>query len=426
MTQRTIVSIIALFWTATLMGQSELGSYFLSNTGAGQYLNPANNPRATFSWGLPNGYYVHGSEGPGLRDVFKDNILNLNSLDTELKKENSVLYGFQGSLGGLYLHLDRYYFHLGHNLRSLNQFDYNNLLFDVLLNGNASYIGETINIGPYANLSFYNEFYLGFGVELNKLNLGARVKRLNGYGNIHTPKHEFSIYTHDEIYQLEFNTAYRIETNLLSDSLAYDNFFSQFSGNLTNNGGWAVDFGLKADVLDRFTLSATLLDMGTIHWKNGASTIETEGNYSFEGFDLAELITDSLDIIQLDSLGSIVNITETKESYKTGLPVQFYLGLQFYATEQWELNALYYNVYSTGRSHPALRLGTKFKPSEYFHTSLAYTWNRFAAFNLGWTAEAHLGWFHGFLVMDNVIDIFRPVGGNYFNIRAGIQLDLVK
>jgi hypothetical protein len=426
MSLRTLIIILTLYGTSLTMGQSELGSYFLDNTSASQYLNPANNPDATFSWGLPNLYYVSGSEGPGIYGLIKDNIFNLNSLKGELKDNNSTLYAIQGSLGALHFSYDIYSFHIGHQLKSYWQADYNNLLFDMLLNGNAPYIGETVNIGPYVNMNFYNEFYLGFGIELQNLNLGARVKRYNGYSNLYTPKHLFSIYTNDEIYQLEFNTEYRVHTNLISDSLSFANYFDQLSGNLTGNGGWGLDFGMKADILDQFTLSASILDMGVINWKNGASQIVTEGNYSFEGFDLAELITDSLDVIQLDSLASIINVSKNNESYKAGLPVQFYLGLQYYPVEEWEVNALFYTIYSSGRSHPALRLGGTYKPSEYFQTSLAYTWNRFAYFNLGWSGQLNLDWFHLYLAMDNVIDVFRPVGGNYFNVRAGVQIDFVK
>lgn len=426
MSVKSILVVITMVWISSITAQSELGSYFIKNTSANQYLNPANNPQATFSWGLPNIYYVHGSEGPGLTNLIKDNVLNLSSLDNEFKKQNSTLYGIQGSLGGLFFHFEPIYFHIGHHIKSYNQGDYNNLLFDVILNGNAPYIGETINLGPYVNLNFYNEFYLGVGIDIENFSIGARLKRLNGYSNFYTPKHDFSIYTHDEIYQLTFNTAYHINTNLLSDSLRFESYFDQLSGNLTNNGGWAFDFGIKADVLDKFTVSASLLDMGTINWQNGTRRIVTEGNYSFEGFDLNDLITDSLDVISLDSLGNLVNISDTYDSYNAGLPVQFYVGFQYYPLEEWEFNALYYNVFSSGRSFPAVRLGAKFKPTEKFHASLAYSWNRFAAVNLGLTAEAHLGWFHGFLMMDNIFDLFRPLGGNYYNFRAGIQIDFVR
>ena len=412
--------------TSMLCAQSEIGSYFLHSTGANLYLNPANPPEASFSWAAPSVFYIHASEGPGLYKLIKNNVLNLSGLEDELKESNSFLYGFQGSMGGLYMHTGPLSFHIGHNLRSFTQVDYNNLLFDLLLNGNAPYVGQTIQIGPYVNGAFYNEFYAGMAVRLQQLQLGARIKRLNGYAHAHTPKHDFTLYTHDEIYQLRFQTDYLIETNLFSDSLAFDSYWDQWKGNLTQNGGWALDFGLKADILEQFTLSASLLDMGYIKWKNGASRISTEGSYEFGGLDLADLLTDSLEIIQLDSLASIVQVDQRFESYRAGLPVQFYLGFQYYPLEQWEFNALFYNAYSTGRSHPSFTLMAKFKPSEYFHTGLAYTWNRFAHVNIGWNAEAHLKWFHAFIVMDNIIDIFRPVSGNYFTIRSGVQIDFMQ
>ena len=426
MSVKHLILFFSILFTQPIFSQSELGTYFLENSGGNLYLNPSYTQDAAFSWTLPSLYYIHGSEGPGILGILKDNVLNLNGLEDKLKENNSFLYGFQGSLGALYFKYNNLSFHVGQNLKSNIQVDYNNLLFDILLNGNAPYIGESVNIGPYANLNFYNEFYFGFAVQLQNLSIGTRIKRLNGFGNAYTPKHDFSIYTHDEIYQLKFNTEYQIHTNLYADSLAFDSFTSQLWGNLTKNGGWAFDFGLKADILDQFTISASLLDMGNIHWKNETTKFTTEGNFEFDGFDFEKLITDSLDILDFDSLAQIINVTESNESYKAGLPVQFYLGLQYYPTEQWEINALFYNAYSSGRAHPSFSLGGKYKASEYFNTSLTYTWNRFSYFNLGWNGELNLKWFHLYLNMDNIIDIFRPVGGNYFNVRAGVQIDFVR
>jgi hypothetical protein len=420
--------LVIVFIACAQLGfaQSENSSYFLDNTGIGLYLNPANIQEAKISWTLPSLYYVHGNRGPGIYSILKTNVLNLKDLYGTLKKNNSFQYGFQASLFGLSFNYDQFNFHIGQNLRSFTQVDYNNSLFDILINGNAQYIGETVNVGPYANLNFYNEFYAGFGVKLDNLNLGLRVKRLNGYANAHTPSHKFSIYTDEEIYQLKFNTEYRIHTNMYSDSLNFSNYTSQLFNNLTGNGGWAFDFGLKAKILDKFTISASLLDMGTIKWKNKPTKISTTGEYEFDGLDIAAILKDSLEFINLDSLGSIVNVEITEESYRSGLPVQFYLGVKYELTEQWEINGLFYNAYSTGQSHPSISVMGKYKPSEYFHTSFSYTWNPFAHVNIGWSAEAHLKFAHVYLAMDNIIDIFRPVGGNYFNVRTGIQIDLVK
>jgi hypothetical protein len=48
MSLRTLIIILTLFGTSLTMGQSELGSYFLDNTSASQYLNPAQQPGGNF------------------------------------------------------------------------------------------------------------------------------------------------------------------------------------------------------------------------------------------------------------------------------------------------------------------------------------------------------------------------------------------
>jgi len=428
MTIRNIMLMISLL-TGSIsisMAQSELGSYFLNDLGAAQYLNPAKIQHASFSWALPSAYYVHGTRGPSLYSMLRKRVIDFSNVKGSLKEENSFMYSLQGSLGSLHFRYRDFGFHIGHNTRLYNQFDYSERLFDMLLNGNAQYIGETVQLGPYTRLDFYNEFYLGAAVKVRDMQIGTRIKLLNGYLNALTPKNEFSIYTHDEIYQLRFQTAYEINTNLYADSLALDSYGSIMLKNLWSNTGWAIDFGITADIYDRFTISASILDMGVIHWDNNAGRIITEGSYEFEGFDIAALITDSLNIIDLDSLSKILDVHILEEDYRSSLNAKFYLGLQYYLNEKWEINGLFYNAYGGGQSFPSVSLMGKFKPSESFHTALSYSWNPFAAFNLGWNIETHLKWFHWYLNMDNIIDMFNPIAGNYFNIRTGIQIDLVR
>jgi hypothetical protein len=420
-----LITILMAF-SASLRGQAELSSYFLKDVGASQYLNPASSQQAKFSWYLPNGYYIMGTEGPSILGILQTSVLNLENLTRKINKNNSMVYGMQSSLGGLHFNYNFINFHIGQNLRFETQVDFNRNLFDMLLEGNAPYIGQNVEIGPYANLLLYNEFFLGVGTKLQNLQIGARIKRLNGLANFETAKNSFSIYTSEEIYQLDFNTEYRIQTNMIYDSLK---FSLNPGGTLFNNfrnGGWALDFGLRADILEQFTLTASLLDMGMINWSNNTTTILTEGEYEFKGFDLVELVTDSLEVIRLDSLSRIIEVTRSNDNYRSGLPVKFYLGLQYYPVEEWEVNALFYNTFSSGRSQPTLRLGATYKPSEFFHAGFAYTWNRYAWVNLGLSLEAHLQWFHAFIAMDNIFDLFRPVFGNYFNTRIGVQIDLMK
>jgi len=403
-----------------IQAQSELSGYFMNNTGVDLYLNPAKTTDARLSWVLPSGYYGHGINGSSILKMFRKGGISSSRLTDDLKSQNSMLFGGQLSLFGFNYSQDNFSIQFGQNLKGYIQTDYNFALVDMILNGNAGYIGQNVNIGPYLDMLGYNEIYLGGSYTFGNLRLGAKIKKLNGIGNLYTPQNTFAIYTDDKIYELSFTNKYHIYTNAYSDS--WDSAWQSLK--FWGNNGWSFDFGIEANINDQFKVSATLLDMGSIRWKNNPSKIISEGNFEFTGINLDGLFTDTISVFDFDTIGNLFNFDVIKEAYRSPLPVQLYLGFQYFPTEQWEVNALYYDRFSAGRSHPAFMVMGKYKPSEYFHAGMSYTINRYSYFNVGLTAELHAKWFHAFIAMDNITDIFTPLSSDYFNIRMGTMVDL--
>ncbi len=403
-----------------LKAQSELSGYFMNNTGTDLYLNPVKTTDARLSWILPSGYYGHGINGSSVLKLFRKGGISSARLTDDLKSQNSMLFGVQLSLFGFNYSQDNFSVQFGQNLKSHLQVDYNFTLVDMILNGNARYIGENVNIGPYLDALMYNELYLGGSYMIGNLRLGAKIKKLNGIAQAYTPQNTFSIYTDDKIYELSFTNKYHLHTNMYTDN--WSNVWQSLK--FWGNNGWAFDFGIEANIDEQFKVSAALLDMGSINWKNNAKKIISEGTYDINGINLEGIFTDTISIFDFDTLGNLFHFDVVEASYRSPLPVQLFLGFQYFPDEQWEVNALYYDRFSAGRSHPAFMVQGKYKPSEYFHTGLSYTINRYSYFNIGWTAELHAKWFHAFIAMDNLTDIFTPLSSDYFNIRMGTMVDL--
>lgn len=418
--QNLIFLTIFISSFVNMQAQSELMGYFMNNTGTDLYLNPAKTTDARLSWVLPSGYYGHGINGSSVLRLFRSGGISSARLTDDLQTQNSMLFGGQLSLFGFNYSQNNFSIQIGQNLKTHIQVDYNYTLIDMILNGNAGYIGENVNIGPYLDALMYNELYLGGSYAIGNLRLGAKIKKLNGIANVYTPQNTFAIYTDDKIYELSFTNKYHIYTNSYSDS--WDNVWQSLK--FWGNDGWALDLGLEAKINDQFKVSGTLLDMGSINWKNNTKKIISEGTYEINGINLEGLFTDTISVFDFDTLGNLFNFEVLEDTYKTPLPVQLYLGFQYLPTEQWEINALYYDRFSAGRSHPAFMVMGKYKPSEYFHTGLSYTINRYSYFNLGWSAELHAKWFHAYIAFDNITDIFTPLSSDYFNVRMGTMVDL--
>ena len=166
-----------------------------------------------------------------------------------------------------------------------------------------------------------------------------------------------------------------------------NNYFLDF-----NNPGIALDIGAAYQINERFSVSASLNNLGFIAWNNDLNSISFGGKYSFGGVDWDIIATEADEIKELfKSLGdSIVNAMDysmKNDKFKTMLTPVFNAGASYKLTESVSLgflsstafgkNGVRQNfnasVYLQPYSFVAMNAGINYQIKNFIHLSGGFT-----------------------------------------------------
>ena len=411
--------------------QNELGSYFLDGTWAARELNVTDTLHGAIEVYLP-GVYIesHHSNRISLSDIITDNngvnTLNFNNAISQLEDDNIFDNNLKLNSIGVAFKLKSFQIDIKHNTRLNSTINYPKELVQLIFQGNAQFIGETIAFGPAIDLNAYHEYSLGASRQFGAFSFGARVKYLSGIAYLQTDQTEASLFTDDDVFQLTFNTDYALNTfNAVNIEGVSD--FTFRGGDLrenffSSNNGVAFDFGASFAVNDKLSFTASVLDIGSLNWDNETVKYQSQGNFTYEGVDLDDfLLNDSVEFeVKLDTLEEIFAFNESSTSAKTNLKTQFYIAGQYSVNNKLSLGALlYFNDLEEG--NPAVGLNAQYYLSKTFLLGMNYSYRKDSFSNVGLQFSTKLGPLILFGNTDNIISVF--LNENYgLNGRLGLGL----
>jgi len=430
-----VLSIVTISLSSA-SAQTDLGSYFMPGTWGANQLNPSLVDSAKFQIHLPVlSYHLYHSPEISLDDIIykngDQNVLSLDGVLDKLEDENEFYSSLDIQTLAVGIKLDKFFISLSHRLRLNSNLIYSKELAQLIWNGNAQFIGETVTFGPELFVNSFHEIGLGVQHQLTeKLGLGVKVKYLSGIGSIVTKRSDASLFTSDDIYQLTFNTDYALQTaSFLSiDGVNDFNFtIDQFTLNnlFSSNTGLGVDFGLNYQVNSKLNVSASVVDLGSITWKDDTKEYVSKGSYEYDGVDLSNFFADdSLEFdIKLDTLEQIFAFQETTtDSYKTKLNSAFYLSGQYELTDKLKLGILYRNIFGNNINDFAIALNVQYRILENIGFGINYAYLDGRADNLGLMGFARLGPVQIFGSSDNILGLISRNKNNDSNGRIGISI----
>lgn len=255
----------------------------------------------------------------------------------------------------------------------------------------ADYLGinETIT-GQKLEINSYAEVGLGFARNItSKLSVGAKVKMLLGIGNlrmninqihVETPSIASSGATTKASIQVDAtleNSSKLIELSENGEEGYIDDIdFGSFG--FAGYGG-AVDLGVSYKLLDKLTLSASVLDLGFIKWSQSKTDIaRANANQTYDLSDPASQ-QDFMDIV---SSGEILNYDmlqfssdEASEKSRTrGLSSTVVLGAEYALLNDWlVVGALYTSRFAKPKTLNELTFSACIRPKNYFNVAASYS-----------------------------------------------------
>lgn len=306
-------------------------------------------------------------------------VIDFGMAHDQLKDNN--FFNYQNDIN--FLHLDyrlneSSVLRFGVNYKSHVQASYSKELFQLLGNGNAQFVGETIQIGAKAHFSAMHQVYLGMQKDLGKLSVSFQAKFISGLNHLRTNSSDISLTTKEDIYQiglvsdLDVVSSKALKYNDVDDLTFVFNSID-FSNPLKNNYGFAIDFGLKYNLSSRTYAYVNVYDIGSVNWSNLSRAYSSNANTNYGGLDVAEYFETDDEILLIDSLRSLLQVEEELKDYSSKLSSSITVGVQYEINDLWisSLNVSAIDLAGTNRFYATI--GAQRKISDMIVAGLSYS-----------------------------------------------------
>jgi len=434
--KKYIVLFISVFCFLNAEAQQNIGLHFMDVWQQNQ-TNPAHFGKNKVSIGLASIYSNTIVEGITFGDIVRSEngrtILDIDAAIANMNEQNSIDQYLSVETLNIGLNFGKIGISLSHALKFDAFFDYPKVFPQTIFQGNAQFVGQTVEIGSSVNLNTYNELALGLAYQAEKFNIGARIKYLSGVGGAQTnpDRNSASIFTDSDIYQLSLSADYELQTAGFLDYNSIDDFELQFapSGESLKlggeNTGLAFDIGAEVN-LGKLHLSASVLDIGSIEYKDNAKSYSAKGSFDYDGVDISGALTgEEVDFqSSLDTLQRIFEVTETQQAFTTNLAPQTYVSAKYDVTEKLTVGALYYGRFSESNAKTVIALSGQMKLGKIASAGLTYSIIDDKFTNIGLNTAVKLGPIQIFALTDNVIGVVTQKDSEVINFRAGLNLVL--
>ena len=379
--------------------------------------NPASFPEAKVVVGFPALSHLSlGLQSPlSLNELFRkgeDDSLRLNipSIPSFLDDKDELLLNARNQL-----------FYLGFKVgKNKNIFAYigdeivgdlglklSGNLVDYITQGNAQFLNRQMNFNDQRlNVSVYNSFYLGASSNVTeKLNIGTRIKLLNGIANVNTEDLNLSLYTDSTSIPI-FQTTMLADYNIMTSGL-------NSSSDPILNSGFAFDIGASYKYNKKFEFSFAINDLGSINWaeeNNEFYSTEGEAEFVIDGLIQSSSGDEDLEAQLEDILDSLARTMEpitTSGSYKTKLNSSVFLGVAYTLNKQHSFSLLFHTRKNLDSRLNVINLGYQYQVAESLQLLASYqNFNGFS--NLGTGFVWSPGVFQMHLILDNILaaDLF--------------------
>ena len=391
-------------------------AFNLSNTEDGFFIATGLNFRFEHSGkGLEGTWEVEDKVLKINTDKWVENLDPINKLNSDSEIQSFLIGWKTGNLTWT----------IGHSFRNQVYSKYEKGLAQFIHFGNGPYVGDTLNMGIGMDWQSYGSLHAGLSWKLKNLTVGARLHYLSGAQLLEIDPGELSLYTNEEVYQLQFTSDLNVRSASFLSAEDIDNLTFEFTGVesyqwFTRNHGFALDLGVEFQWSDRFVVEASILDMGAITWDE-VQDYTTASEFEFEGIDFNEVADlDSLTFEEaLDSLQDLAGVTESSESNVTrSLSPRLMLGAHWNITDQWQLSGIYMLQSHREEALPTYALGLRWTPFSWVTVGSNMA-HRFDRLHWGMNISVQVAFARAFIATDHVPALFSLDELGSSSIRMG-------
>ncbi len=354
--------------------------------------------------------------------------INAGAILENLNTQNHYANHTQVKLIGLTLHRKSWSIHAAYSYNFHGYATYSDDMAKFALEGNAQFIGETVDFNPGLLLQAYHSLQLGGSLSLSTFDIGARVKLLSGIEDISSIQSgPISIETGTDNYAWNFDNDWRINS---SNALSINNLndietsFSRYNATpISENTGLGIDLGISSQLTSQLSMSASILDIGSITWRYRVNNYSSTRNDSYSGIDLIDYIDNTNDIDLTDTLYNILELEESNIKYTTSLPTRLYAQISYDISDNQRLGVSYFQMLSQDPELYAVAINYARELGR-CRVYTQYTYCNTSALNIGLGAELHIGKVAIHAYSDGITGVFDPINAPWISHRIGAYIRL--
>lgn len=411
--------------------QQDYSLYNLSSLQQTLYTNPANQVDGRIYIGIPllSSIYLNATNNIATpKDLFENTSdgtrLRVNHLDNLWSGRNNYL-GFNSNFELLSFGFrlkEKNYIHFTVNENLYSRITLPGDLLTFPFYGNASFDrnnGELDFSGLGIDFMHYRSFGLGYQRQFNdKWTFGAKLKLISGINTVYTNSSTFKLRTDTTTYDLYVSGRYEMNTSGI-DTNDLGNF-QNYVGNVNGNYGIALDLGATYNLTPKLRLSASVIDLGFINWKQGNMNFSSDdASIAITAIDFSNALFGS-DTTNQDPAGdhfeNIGNEFEEQfqangnsNAFKTSLATRFYAGANYTLIENPKLkgqaSALFFGELYRGNFRPSLTFAYTQNLTKRIQLTANYTMLDRKS-NLGAGIVLGLGAFQIHAMVDNLLAFY--------------------
>ena len=417
------------------VAQQDLTLYNMDAVPQRLYTNPAFMPANTFYIGLPilsSQYFNFSNSGFKYSDLIKhrgDSLyIDYENMLGKLAENNYFSLAFQPDLLSFGFKIKKNYFSFNATEKVNFRFRYPKNFMEFIWKGNGALLGEEVNLNFGLNFSHYREYGIGFSREINdKLTVGGKLKYLYGMENIWTERFDVSVTTDPSYFAITGKSDIKINTSRLDSNSTNNINFVDYAFKRKNRGA-GIDLGGVYKYNDKFTFSASVIDLGFIKWKNATNyqSNDPNGSFIYQGMDFNELFSNDStknpgeEIV--DSLAKAFKIDTVHNNYTTHLSSQIYLGTSYSFTEKINAGIVLYGQIFDKSFHPGVALSYNQKVGRWLSFSASYSIYNRSYNNVGLGLALKGGPVQFYIASDNLLGAVFPQNTKNLHVHFGINL----
>jgi hypothetical protein len=288
------------------------------------------------------------------------------------------------------------------------------------------------------NAFTYSKVGVGLSRKFDKLSVGVNLNYLIGMTNLQMGFDRFDVDAAETGWDIKTN-GYLNLTGPDAIQLKYDDegIFSgienessgmekAFLPSSSPGKGFSVDLGASYKPLDFLTVSASLVDLGSIKWKTDAiSRAESNGTFHWDGSDLEEdgdndPLTDLKDMVNFKKVDNV-------SAYKTKLTTKLNLSAEAsILNDQVTFGILSQSRLAEDDKSQNFMFAANYKPGKIFQGSLTYSTLNGSMSSIGAGMNLKLLFFNFFIAADyiplKVTAQYLPLNNSNFNLQTGFNL----